>query len=83
MFICIFAKVLNQINIKIMSKETFYLNQICRLESENQNLKQEVSNLSKNLNLLKLENLKKAVFDPAFDNPILELNINYEIVKPC
>jgi hypothetical protein len=83
MFICIFAEVLNQININIMSKETFYLNQICRLESANQNLHQQISNLQHQLNLLKLEKLKKVVFDPAFDKPISEINVNYEIVKPC
>jgi hypothetical protein len=66
-----------------MSKETFYLNQICRLESANQNLHQQISNLQHQLNLLKLEKLKKVVLDPAFDKPISELNVNYEIVKPC
>ena len=76
MFICIFAEVLNQINIKIMAALSYYEARISALECANQELKIE-------LERIKLQLLKSKVQDPNYDKKLSEINVNYEIVKPC
>ena len=81
MFICIFAKVLNQININIMQDyqtqvNNFNASRISALESVNQELKKDLEAVKLELRMLKAN-------DPNYFKPLSELNVNYEIVKPC
>lgn len=81
MFICIFAKVINQININIMQDyqtkvNNFNASRIWALESANEELKRDLEAVKLELRMLKAN-------DPNYDKPLSEINVNYEIVKPC
>ena len=81
MFICRFAKVLNQININIMQDyqtkvNNFNASRIWALESANEELKRDLEAVKLELRMLKAN-------DPNYFKPLSELNVNYEIVKPC
>ncbi len=55
---------------------TYYEARISALESANQELKMQNEQL-------KLQLLKSKVQDPNYDKKLSEINVNYEIVKPC
>ena len=79
MFICIFAEVLNQININIMRDHqtevnNFNASRIWALEAANEELKRDLEAVKLELRMLKAN-------DPNYDKPLSEINVNYEIVE--
>jgi hypothetical protein len=54
----------------------FNASRLWALESANQELKRDLESVKLELRMLKAN-------DPNYDKPLSEINVNYEIVKPC